>query len=203
MSSENPIRCGQSAGKARSMLELDRWVVGFVDGEGCFSVSIVRNPSVVDSAGKSSLSSRVYQHATHRACSKHLIAVLRVRHVSSRRPTTIASVCDASPSTRSRDLEDIVIPFFEQHPLRIAKRDDFDRFARSSAMMQARSTSTEVRAVVGSPRDERERQATKPSGRRDPGDPQRLHARPSRVTPLEVKIQSDPHGDIGSQAEMT
>ena len=31
-------------------------------------------------------------------------------------------------------------------------------------------------------------------------DPQRLHAKPVEKT---VKIQSDPHGDMGSQAEMT
>jgi len=36
-------------------------------------------------------------------------------------------------------------------------------------------------------------------------DPQRLHARrrPTYVMVESVKVQSDPHGDMGSQAEMT
>ena len=34
-------------------------------------------------------------------------------------------------------------------------------------------------------------------------DPQRLHARQPEATPLGWKVQSDPHGDMGSQAEMT
>ena len=40
MSSENPFGADNQQETVRSTLELDpRWVTGFVDGEGCFSVS--------------------------------------------------------------------------------------------------------------------------------------------------------------------
>src|SRR6476469_8990092 len=44
MRSENPTGADNQQETARSTLELDpNWVVGFVDGEGCFSVSVHRN----------------------------------------------------------------------------------------------------------------------------------------------------------------
>ena len=39
MGSDNPI----SAGNQQERPGLEQWVVGFVDGEGCFSISVVRN----------------------------------------------------------------------------------------------------------------------------------------------------------------
>ena len=40
MPSDNP----SGAGNQQERPGLEQWVVGFVDGEGCFSISVVRNP---------------------------------------------------------------------------------------------------------------------------------------------------------------
>ena len=39
MGSENP----SGAGNQQERPGIEQWVVGFVDGEGCFSISVVRN----------------------------------------------------------------------------------------------------------------------------------------------------------------
>lgn len=51
------------------------WVVGFVDGEGCFSVSVHRSPFMRRTAGWQLLPVfQVYQHGTHRAVLEALSA---------------------------------------------------------------------------------------------------------------------------------
>ena len=40
MSSHNP----SGAGNQQERPGIEQWIVGFVDGEGCFSISVVRNP---------------------------------------------------------------------------------------------------------------------------------------------------------------
>src|SRR5215207_9052841 len=65
MSSDNPIGADN---QQETIMMLDpRWVVGFVDGEGCFCVSIHRN-SMVRSTGGWQLhpTFQVYQHERHR-----------------------------------------------------------------------------------------------------------------------------------------
>ena len=65
MSSDNPSGADNQQETARSMLELDpRWIAGFVDGEGCFSVSVHRNPSARSTGGwQLHPVFHVYQHA--------------------------------------------------------------------------------------------------------------------------------------------
>ena len=67
------------------MLELDpRWVVGFVDGEGCFSVSVHRNLNA-ESTGGWQLHPvfHVYQHERYRAVLEALDRRVRLRTTSS------------------------------------------------------------------------------------------------------------------------
>ena len=45
MSSDNPIGAGNQQGRPKAVLD-PNWVAGFVDGEGCFSVSIRPHPTV-------------------------------------------------------------------------------------------------------------------------------------------------------------
>ena len=52
VSSENPSGADNQQETVRSMFDLDpRWGAGFVDGEGCFSVSIHRNPGARSTGG--------------------------------------------------------------------------------------------------------------------------------------------------------
>ena len=72
MSSDNPTGAVNQQETAES-LELDaQWVVGFVDGEGCFNVSLHRNPFIRSTAnGRSKRSSTCTSTKRTERCSKH------------------------------------------------------------------------------------------------------------------------------------
>ena len=111
------------------------WVVGFVDGEGCFSISFVKNSTVkfgyqiftefVLTQGEKSLSTlesvmaffecgKIYRNNRH---DNHKESLYRY-------------------CVRSRnDLQNIIIPFFQNYKLQTAKRFDFEIFAQVVEMM--------------------------------------------------------------------
>jgi hypothetical protein len=130
--SENPV----GAENQQERLIRAGWVVGFVDGEGCFSVGFVRQNGdgsrrgyklgfqvvhrFVVTQGVSSLAAledlkgffgcgRVYANKRHDNHREHLAQYIVNRRV---------------------DLPERVIPFFEEHPLRTAKERDFEAFAQ-------------------------------------------------------------------------
>lgn len=112
------------------MLPLDPWwIVGFVDGEGCFSVDVIENQTMTlgyqvqanfsvtqgvksqnvleaiqmhFGCGQIQLNSRFDNHREH-------LAIYRVRKLE--------------------DLRQVIIPFFRNYPLQTAKSKDFDMFA--------------------------------------------------------------------------
>ncbi len=113
------------------------WVVGFVDGEGCFSVSIYRNPTTTlgwqvrpEFAVAQSASSRevLDMFVEFFGCGK----VYRNRRYDDHRQD-ILRYC----VRRRADLTERIIPFFRVHPLRTAKRDDFEKFVEIVEMMNA------------------------------------------------------------------
>src|SRR5829696_2213468 len=75
MSSDNVTSGDNQQETARPRIELEpHWVVGFVDGEGCFSVSIHRNPYVRTTGGwQLHPVFHVYQHVRYRATLEGLI----------------------------------------------------------------------------------------------------------------------------------
>ncbi len=114
------------------------WVVGFVDGEGCFSCSIYRNrkmslrwqvrPEFVVAQGASSRKvledlvrffgcGRVYANARYDNHREHMFRYV-VRPLG--------------------DLRDVIVPFFREHPLRTSKRDNFEKFATIIELMGER-----------------------------------------------------------------
>jgi hypothetical protein len=128
----------RSAENQQERLFTTGWLVGFVDGEGCFSCPIFRNasmrlgwqvqPSFVVVQGESSRKAlegmmaffgcgRVYRN---RRNDDHREDLLRY-HVF-----------------RFTDLRDVIVPFFERNPLRTAKRDNFAKFARIIELMDFR-----------------------------------------------------------------
>ena len=126
MSSDNPTGADNQQETAES-LELDaHWVVGFVDGEGCFSVSIHRNP-FIRSTGNWQLQAvfQVYQHHAHRAVLEALIPFFGCGVIRAKGPKS--SVLTYAVSRRL-DLERRIVPFFEDHPL-VVKGPDFRAFA--------------------------------------------------------------------------
>jgi LAGLIDADG endonuclease len=132
MMSDNP----SGADNQQERPGLEEWVVGFVDGEGCFSISVVRN-RVCRLGWQVQHEFSVTQAASSRSALELVGCVLgrgsmieNARHDNHREPLLRWSV------KRRSDLMERVVPFFEEHPLRTAKRHDFDRFAAVLAAMQ-------------------------------------------------------------------
>ncbi len=124
------------AGNQQERLRLEGWVAGFIDGEGCFSVNINRcstlrlgwqvRPELVVTQGERSLASlerlqsffdcgALYRNSRY---DNHWEDVFRwcVR--------------------RRDDLEDQIVPFLTQVPLRTAKAGDLDKFCQVLQLMR-------------------------------------------------------------------
>ena len=119
------------------------WVIGFVDGEGCFSLGLVRQPSRDHRAGYRAGYQVFHEFVvTQGERSVRVLHELReffgvgsvvmTRRVEGRREPVHRYVV-----RRRRDLLEVIIPFFERHPLRSAKREDFEKFAVCVRRMQA------------------------------------------------------------------
>ncbi len=101
------------------------WVCGFVDGEGCFSVSIHKNPHVQRTRGwQLNAVFQVSQHERYRSVLEELVSFFGCGRVRSKGPRSCVLVYAVD---RLKDLEDVILPFFETHPLYVKKRD-FDLF---------------------------------------------------------------------------
>ncbi len=116
---------------------IEQWVTGFVDGEGCFSISVVRNSSCrlgwqvqhEFSITQASTSLRALELVAEVfGCGRILI---NRRHDDHRSDLARFSV------KRRQDLWDTVIPFFERNPLRTSKAYDFEMFRSVIAMMRS------------------------------------------------------------------
>jgi hypothetical protein len=127
MGSDNPT--GADNQQETSMLDssLDpRWVVGFVDGEGCFSVSVHRNGIIRRTAGwQLQPTFQVYQHESHRSVLDELVRFFGCGSVRPKGPRSSVHTFSVWGLVH---LEEFILPFFEESPLRV-KQHDFERFA--------------------------------------------------------------------------
>ena len=107
------------------------WIVGFVDGEGCFHVGI--NPHPEMSAGVQVLPEfTVVQHerdvqVLHALKSYFGCGVVRTNH-GDRMAYRVRG---------QTHLHDRIVPFFEEHPLKTKKQHDFMKFRRVLRVMKA------------------------------------------------------------------
>ena len=200
MNSENPSGADNQQETTRSQLD-PHWVVGFVDGEGCFCVSIHRNPYVRLTRGwQLHPVFQVSQHERSRALLGELMTFFGCGHIRTKGPKS--SVLTYAVDSL-RDLEERVIPFFEQHGL-LVKGPDFVAFAQIVNAMRKRDHLTAtgferlVRLAYGMNAVGKQRSRTLEAVLMGSSETARQAPRG-----IAVKIQSDPHGDMGSQAEMT
>jgi hypothetical protein len=112
------------------------WVIGFVDGEGCFSIGFVRQP---DRPGRRGYSSGyqvfhrfiVTQGVGSVDCLEDLRGFFGVGRVyTNKRHDNHREHVAQYHVGRRDDLLETIIPFFREHPLRTAKRFDFEKFTR-------------------------------------------------------------------------
>src|ERR1700722_7291115 len=125
--SENPSGADNQQETAVPCLVLDpNWIVGFVDGEGCFSVSVHRGSMMHRRGGcQQQPAFQIFQHQDHREVLEAMVPPFGCGRVRPKGPRS--SVLTYSVEAL-RDLETAVLPFFEKHPL-VVKREDFCRFA--------------------------------------------------------------------------
>jgi hypothetical protein len=208
MGSENPSGAdNQQETAGIAMLELDPlWVVGFVDGEGCFSVSVHRNANAKSTGGwQLHPVFHVYQHVRYRAVLEALVGVFGCGRLRPKGPNS--SVWSFAVDGLVA-LERHIVPFFECHPL-VVKRDDFEAFACIVRAMRQKEHLT----VEGFERLLRLAYAMNFAGKQRSRSIDEIlmgSSETARQAPLHdhrhgpsVKVQSDPHGDMRSQAEMT
>jgi hypothetical protein len=111
------------------------WITGFVDGEGCFSLGVARQANRDGRIGyrtgyQVQHEFAVTQGAKSLSCLFELReffgvgAVLRNRRVDNHREDVHRYVV-----RKRSDLLSVIIPFFREHPLRSAKKADFEKFA--------------------------------------------------------------------------
>ena len=125
-----------SADNQQERLKISGWIVGFTDGEGCFSVSIIKNlttkagwqlfPEFVITQGEKSRSSLEFIQ-NHFGCGK---IYANKRHDNHKE--NLCRYC-VRPI---RELNEIIIPFFKKNHLRTFKIKDFEKFALILQMMK-------------------------------------------------------------------
>jgi LAGLIDADG endonuclease len=132
MGSDNP----DGADNQQERLIRLGWVVGFVDGEGCFSIGFVRQAG---GPGRSGYKTG-YQVAHEFAVTQGESSLEALREleeffgvgmlVPNRRSDDHREHLYRYVVRRRTDLVERIIPFFEEHPLRTAKQENFMKFAR-------------------------------------------------------------------------
>ncbi len=127
MSSDNPFGADNQQETKVTRQELDPgWIVGFVDGEGCFSVAIHQNRNATRNGGwQLTPAFQVYQHESKRDVLEEIAAFYGCGAIYAKGPNS--KVLTYSVSSL-RDSAQTIIPFFERHPLRV-KAQDFQRYA--------------------------------------------------------------------------
>ena len=126
------------AGNQQERLGIEQWIVGFVDGEGCFSCPIQRNIrmgigwqvqprfAVVQSERSVHVLELIQDYLN---CGK----LYRNRRHDNHREDLISYVV-----YNGRDLREKIVPFFVANPLRTVKLEEFRKFKQVLEMMDQR-----------------------------------------------------------------
>ena len=124
MDSDNVTSGGNQQETSRNDLLNENWVVGFVDGEGCFCIPLRRNP-MAPHGWQLQAAFQVSQHVSQRAVLEDLVRFFGCGKVRSKGAN---SSVDVFVVTRPRDLIERVLPVFERTELAV-KGNDFRLFA--------------------------------------------------------------------------
>ena len=143
------------ADNQQERLRLEGWISGFVDGEGCFTVSIIRNQSVTTKQGwqifpefvvsqgeKSRTALQKFERFFQ--CGYINLNTRRDNHHEQMLKYCVRSI---------HDLNEKIIPFFEKNKLKTHKQKDFQVFRKIIKMMIQRKHLSEkglnyVRALL-------------------------------------------------------
>ncbi len=141
-----PSKNANSAENQQERLKTIGWIIGFVDGEGCFSVSLFRNkttkfgwqvfPEFVVTQGEKSKNSLKILDEFFK-CGKIYVNKRHDNHKEN-----IYRYCVRS----KKELTEIIIPFFQNNQLRTTKKEDFRIFSKIIKMMN-RNVHLEIKGI--------------------------------------------------------
>lgn len=133
-----PSNKASGSSNQQERLGLIGWIVGFVDGEGCFTVALHRNPTT--STGWQVMPEFVLSQGEK---SKNVLEDVKdffkcgrisINHRHDNHREDLYRYCVKS----QKELLKIIVPFFEKHPLKTAKKDDFEKFSKVLSLMEKR-----------------------------------------------------------------
>jgi LAGLIDADG endonuclease len=128
----------QGAENQQERLTTIGWIVGFVDGEGCFSCSIYRNRKMT-LRWQVRPSFDVVQAESSRDALEELVRFFDCGNIyRNRRRDNHREDLLRYNVYRLDDLRMKIVPFFRENPLRTSKRDNFEKFARIIELMEVR-----------------------------------------------------------------
>ena len=122
----------RGAGNQQERPEVSGWITGFVDGEGCFSVSVFRNPTVKTRIGYQVFCEFVVSQGEKSRTSLELLreffgcGYINRNMRKDNHHEDMLKYCVRSLT----DLRDTIIPFFERHELKTYKKNDFKVFKK-------------------------------------------------------------------------
>jgi len=125
------------AGNQQERLRFEGWISGFVDGEGCFTVSIIRNRSVTTKEGWQIFPEFVVsQGEKSRTALKRIEKFFQCGYINlntrrDNRHEQMLKYCVRS----IHDLNEKIIPFFERNKLKTYKQKDFQVFRKIIKLM--------------------------------------------------------------------
>ena len=137
--SENPT----SAGNQQERLIKRGWVIGFVDGEGCFSIGFIRQPDRINRKGyrtgyQVAHEFAVTQGAKSISCLHELHEFFGVGQVIvNNRYDNHKEHLYRYVVRKRKDLLEVVIPFFRQNPMHSSKQKDFEKFAQCVELIES------------------------------------------------------------------
>ena len=131
-----PSKNSSSRGNQQERLKIIGWIVGFVDGEGCFTISLHKNPTT--SSGWQIMPEFI---VTQGEKSKQALKVMKnffgcgslfVNRRDDNHKEDLYRYCVRS----QKELREIIIPFFKQYPLKTSKQNDFEKFSQVLSLME-------------------------------------------------------------------
>ncbi len=128
-----------SADNQQERLITAGWIVGFIDGEGCFSVSIQKSPHT-------KLGWQVFPEFVVTQGEKSIDALKSIRDffdcgrifVNKRHDNHVENLYRYCVRSQ-KDLNERIIPFFDEYSLQTAKKIDFEIFKQVMGMMTKQS----------------------------------------------------------------
>jgi hypothetical protein len=125
------------------LIEFRGWVIGFVDGEGCFSIGFVRQPDRMSRRGYKTGYQVAHEFAVTQGASSidslHALreffgvgqVLVNTRYDNHREHLYRYVV------RRRSDLLETIIPFFQHHQMRTSKQENFEKFAQCVELIAA------------------------------------------------------------------